>query len=174
MTDGEKVEPRGQPRRTTLPWVALTAAVVMGAAGAFGWISGADLSDEPSDPVRGAVLYAENCAACHGANLEGQPDWQTPDANGVLPAPPHDRTGHTWHHGDGMLFAYTKLGGAETLKRMGMTGVQSGMPGFADTLTDPEIRDILGFIKSSWTEREREMQQLRTQAEGGGPFEDFR
>ena len=51
-----------------------------------------------------ASLYAENCASCHGAKLEGQPDWRSPGPDGVMPAPPHDRTGHTWHHGDGMLF----------------------------------------------------------------------
>ncbi|WP_370644306.1 c-type cytochrome [Ruegeria sp. SCSIO 43209] len=40
-----------------------------------------------ADSARGAVLYAENCASCHGANLEGQQDWQTPDPDGVLRAP---------------------------------------------------------------------------------------
>jgi mono/diheme cytochrome c family protein len=24
----------------------------------------------------GARVYAENCASCHGANLEGQPNWR--------------------------------------------------------------------------------------------------
>ena len=25
---------------------------------------------------RGADIYATNCASCHGAKLEGQPDWK--------------------------------------------------------------------------------------------------
>ena len=28
----------------------------------------------------------------------------------MLPAPPHNETGHTWHHPDEMLFAITKYG----------------------------------------------------------------
>src|SRR5204863_80186 len=38
----------------------------------------------------GANVYAQNCAACHGAKLEGQPDWRRRLPNGRLPAPPHD------------------------------------------------------------------------------------
>lgn len=115
--------------------------------------------------ARGAELYAETCASCHGAKLEGQPDWRTPNEDGVSPAPPHDASGHTWHHPDSMLFAYTKLGGAETLRRMGLETAASGMPGFADTLSDEDISDILIFIKSKWPERERIFQFERTQAD---------
>lgn len=117
-----------------------------------------------SNPSRGADLYDESCASCHGANLEGQPDWRTPDENGILPAPPHDRTGHTWHHDDAMLFDYTKLGGQITLEKAGITGVASGMPGFEESLSDQDIWDILAFIKSTWPDRERQVQEQRTQA----------
>ncbi len=120
---------------------------------------------DPSAVDRGEKLYAEACASCHGAKLEGQPNWQTPDKDGVLPAPPHDASGHTWHHPDSMLFAYTKLGGAETLRRMGLETAVSGMPGFADTLSDEDISEILTFIKSKWPERERSYQFERTQAD---------
>ncbi|MEC9312241.1 MAG: cytochrome c, partial [Pseudomonadota bacterium] len=68
------------------------------------------LADTP-DIADGEVLYAENCASCHGAELQGQPDWRAPGPDGRLPAPPHDETGHTWHHSDRVLFGYTKLGG---------------------------------------------------------------
>src|SRR5437879_12955198 len=60
--------------------------------------------------ARGAKVYAENCAACHGAKLEGQPDWRRPFPNGRMPAPPHDESGHTWHHTDEVLFGITKYG----------------------------------------------------------------
>lgn len=113
------------------------------------------------DLANGRVLYSEQCASCHGANLEGQPDWQTADENGVLPAPPHDRTGHTWHHDNGLLFEYTKFGGAEALRMRGLADFKSGMPAFQDTLTDAEIRDILAFIRSTWPERIQEMQASR-------------
>ena len=50
--------------------------------------------------VQGKTVYTANCAACHGANLEGQANWRERLDNGRLPAPPHDKTGHTWHHPD--------------------------------------------------------------------------
>ena len=58
----------------------------------------------------GETVYAAQCAACHGASLEGQPNWRERGADGRLPAPPHDATGHTWHHPDAVLFELTKHG----------------------------------------------------------------
>lgn len=113
------------------------------------------------DPANGKGLYAEHCAACHGANLEGQPDWRTPDENGVLPAPPHDQKGHTWHHDNLLLFEYTKLGGEAALAARGVAGFASGMPGFAETLADAEIWDILAYIRSTWPERVQDIQAAR-------------
>ncbi|MDJ0820190.1 MAG: cytochrome c [Paracoccaceae bacterium] len=116
---------------------------------------------EDRDTGRGEVLYAEHCAACHGADLEGQPNWRVPNADGTLPAPPHDETGHTWHHDNLLLFDYTKLGGQGALARRGVTNFTSGMPGFADTLSDDDIWDILGFIRSTWPERIKAVQASR-------------
>ncbi|MGJ8624757.1 MAG: c-type cytochrome [Yoonia sp.] len=121
----------------------------------------ADHNWEHRDIVAGQSLYADNCGSCHGANLEGQPNWQSPDANGVLPAPPHDGTGHTWHHDDELLFEYTKLGGAAALEVRGVTGFNSGMPAFSETLTDDEIWDILAYIRSTWPDRVRDVQASR-------------
>jgi mono/diheme cytochrome c family protein len=116
------------------------------------------------DPVLGEVLYREGCAVCHGVNLEGQPNWQTPGEDGRLPAPPHDKSGHTWHHADEMLFNYTKIGGQEALNQMGVK-FDSGMPGFGDQLSDQQIWDILAYIKSTWPERERQAQEQRNEDE---------
>lgn len=122
-------------------------------------IAGHELDDR--DLTNGQSLYAEHCASCHGANLEGQPDWRTPDEDGILPAPPHDETGHTWHHDNQLLFEYTRLGGEEALSARGVMGFASGMPGFADALTDGEIWDILAYIRSTWPERVQEIQAGR-------------
>ena len=122
-------------------------------------MAGHELDDR--DLGNGERLYAEQCAVCHGANLEGQPDWQTPDEDGVLPAPPHDETGHTWHHDNQLLFDYTKLGGEQALAARGITGFSSGMPGFGDVLSDQDIWDILAFIRSTWPKRAQAIQASR-------------
>lgn len=113
------------------------------------------------DLAAGARVYAEHCAACHGADLEGQPDWQRPDETGLRPAPPHDETGHTWHHDNAFLFAYTKFGGERTLAALGVTGVPSGMPAFGPALSDDDIWNVLAYIRSTWPERIRQVQAER-------------
>lgn len=112
----------------------------------------------------GQALYAENCASCHGADLEGQPNWRVPNPDGTLPAPPHDDSGHTWHHPDDMLRTYIRLGGQETLCQMGVAGVVSAMPGFKDILDNAETEAVLNFIKSRWSPRSRGYQTEITEA----------
>lgn len=97
----------------------------------------------------GAAIYVEACASCHGVNLEGQPDWRSPDDAGMLPAPPHNAQGHTWHHPDDLLFAITKHGSAAVVGR----GYRSNMLGFGDTLSDGQIVAVLAYIKSTWPDR---------------------
>lgn len=101
----------------------------------------------------GQEVYVEACATCHGANLEGQPDWKRRLENGRMPAPPHDATGHTWHHADQDLLTITRDGLGAIVP-----GYESDMPAFGDTLSDEEIRAVLAYIKSTWPEREREFQ----------------
>jgi mono/diheme cytochrome c family protein len=105
----------------------------------------------------GRKLYAETCASCHGVNLEGQPDWKRRLESGRMPAPPHDETGHTWHHSDQDLFTITKRG-VEAV----VPGYESDMPPFEGLLTDEQIRAILAYIKSAWPERQRAFQAAVT------------
>jgi mono/diheme cytochrome c family protein len=102
----------------------------------------------------GRDLYAERCASCHGAELEGQPDWKRRLPSGRMPAPPHDASGHTWHHADDALIRITRDG----IEAVIGGGYQSDMPAFGDVLSDDEIRAILAFIKTTWPERERGFQ----------------
>ena len=101
----------------------------------------------------GQEIYAQACASCHGADLEGQPEWRRRLENGRLPAPPHDETGHTWHHPDRQLFTITKHGVGAVVP-----GYESDMPAFEGVLSDAEIRAALAYIKSTWPERERDFQ----------------
>ncbi|WP_246498398.1 c-type cytochrome [Microvirga soli] len=140
-----------------LAWGALL--VIFGAAATFGWL-GLERSlghGTAAQLALGAKLYAERCASCHGAKLEGQPDWQEALSSGRMPAPPHDASGHTWHHSDEELFTITKKGLAAVVP-----GYESDMPAFEGALSDDEIRAILAFIKSTWPKTEREYQQARS------------
>jgi mono/diheme cytochrome c family protein len=112
------------------------------------------LADDPKLIARGKVVYDEQCASCHGKKLEGQPDWRHRLANGRMPAPPHDPTGHTWHHSDKQLFDMTKLGPGALVP-----GYQSDMPGFQDKLSDGEIWAVLSYIESTWPADIRAKQQ---------------
>lgn len=109
----------------------------------------------------GKQLYQQNCASCHGANLEGQPNWRSANTDGSFPAPPHDETGHTWHHDDETLFNYTKLGGKGIAKLLGYENPNSGMPAYEDSLSDAEIVAILNYIKSTWPQKIRDIQSAR-------------
>ena len=99
----------------------------------------------------GANVYAQHCAACHGAKLEGQPDWRRRLPNGRMPAPPHDESGHTWHHSDRVLFEITKNG---LVPPHAPTDYESDMPAFGGKLSDEDIWAVLAYIKSHWTSRE--------------------
>lgn len=103
----------------------------------------------------GKAAYDAQCASCHGSKLEGQPNWRERLPNGRLPAPPHDATGHTWHHDDEALFNITKNG----LAAYAPPGYQSDMPAFAGTLNDTEIWAVLGYIKSAWPPEQRQYQK---------------
>ncbi len=118
------------------------------------------------DTTLGGDLYGQHCAACHGAELEGAVDWRQKGPDGRFPAPPHNETGHTWHHGDAMLFDYTSRGGQAYLDDLEVR-FDSGMPAFGEILSDAEIMTILGFIKSTWPEEMQAFQAERTVSESG-------
>ncbi len=136
--------------KSWLPVLLTLALVVLLVAGVWLWTSKpAELADDRDDATQvaiGARLYAEHCASCHGVDLEGQPNWQQRRPDGKLPAPPHDATGHTWHHPDGQIFAITKHG----LRPYAPRGYASDMPAYADRLGDGEIWAVLAFIKNTW------------------------
>lgn len=133
----------------------LVIAGVLSAA-VFGYF----VSARSGEAEPGHALYLANCASCHGANLEGQPDWMKRLPTGRLPAPPHDETGHTWHHSDKQLFTIVKFGLAAI-----SPGYESDMPAFEGVLTDAQIEAVLDYVKGTWPERARAYQVDRSRAD---------
>lgn len=105
----------------------------------------------------GDSVYTVHCASCHGVRGEGRADWRNRGADGRLPPPPHDSTGHTWHHADGLLFRIVAKGTAAAL---GDTAHREryGMPAYSPPLTPADIRAVLTHLKRSWTAEQRQRQ----------------
>ncbi len=128
-----------------LPILAAVCAVISALAIAC--------SSSPSeDLAAGQAIFAANCAVCHGAGGEGQPDWHIKKDDGTLPAPPLNGEGHTWHHADGLLYRIVSQGGAIS-EGPDVPGFKSAMPAFGETLTREEIISVLNYIKSLWGDK---------------------
>lgn len=98
---------------------------------------------EPRIYSKGQRLYQLNCAECHGRQGEGAKNWRTPDKNGKNQPPPLNGTGHTWHHSPKALMRVINNG----------TGKIGGnMPAWKDKLSKSEIKLILTWITSQWSD----------------------
>lgn len=136
-------------------------------AGSYWWFSRGDTGIEsdgtdrvavsqldPQEVARGQAIYEANCASCHGPDGKGSANWQEQNPDGTYRPPPHDSTGHTWHHGDGLLYRTIHDGGAfyET------PGFKSAMPAFGNRLANEEIVAVITYLKSLWGLEERTFQ----------------
>lgn len=106
--------------------------------------------------LEGEAIYRAECASCHGAKREGQPDWRTRHPDGRLPAPPHDASGHTWHHPREQLAAIVKHG---MVPPNAPEGYVSDMPAFGARLTDRQIQHVLAWIESQWPAEIRQQRE---------------
>ena len=102
----------------------------------------------------GRQIYQANCATCHGATAQGAPNWKKPDAEGNYPAPPHDDSGHTWHHPDHQIYEIIRDGFADPLK----PGSPRTMPPFGDKLSQADIDAVIAYFKSLWSTDARDFQ----------------
>lgn len=121
----------------------------------------ANVSTSPARAVLvdGETTYNTYCAACHGISGEGQnpEDPYAKDENGKFLAPPHNDTGHTWHHDDDLLIRIINDGGTG--------GNQFNvMPAFGELLSKDQIEAVLAYIKTFWTEEKRTSQKEHTEA----------
>jgi len=140
---------------------SFSATLFLLTVGFLGDSSYAQQSSLKADPAnkkqvqRGHLIYKRFCSLCHGTNLQGQPNWNKRNPDGKLPAPPHDKTGHTWHHPDDVLFGTIKLG---MVPPYAPDNYKSDMPAWGSTLIDKDIWAVLAYIKSRWPADIRKIQ----------------
>lgn len=131
---------------------AIVAAVLLAAvSGYIGMTPSGTNFIDPSDQTlvtQGRAIYANHCAACHGPSMQGQANWRQRMPNGRLPAPPHDQTGHTWHHPDAQLVDMVRNGLVPG--RTAPEGYVSDMPAYKEILSEDEIIAVIAYIKSTW------------------------
>ena len=124
----------------------------------------------PEQVKTGGRVYLEYCASCHGQRGEGQPNWERPNAQGELPAPPHDAEGHTWKHADGVLYRMVRDGWRDPFNKTR----QLTMPAFGDQLSPGQIRAVITYLKTFWTAEQRQFQREETLVRGGIPASSAR
>ncbi|MBI4336968.1 MAG: cytochrome c [Chloroflexi bacterium] len=142
----------GQPRTR---WLLLVLAIALAAvAGAGLWWGLAVRLPAARVNAQGRDAYATYCASCHGARGEGASNWKQQNEDKTYPAPPHDSTGHTWHHGDGTLYSMVRDGG----RSFEGLGFKSGMPAFGDQLGPEGVRAVITYLRTFWGPEERRFQ----------------
>lgn len=144
--------------------IAIIAAITIGIAVAASyriWLPqqlSAGTEPDPAVVAQGKDIYGQQCASCHGTELQGQPNWMQRKPDGKLPAPPHDASGHTWHHSDGDLFKIVKEG----VQAFAGQDYKTDMPAYSGKLDDDQIRAAIAYIKSTWPEKQRKFQEQVT------------
>lgn len=106
------------------------------------------------EAARLSDVYTKECAVCHGAALEGNPEWRQSLFGNLDHAPPLDGRGRATEQPDRTLI--------KTIRR----GVTPG-EGHIGTLktsrfTEQEAREMLQWIKRHWSKRERRSQSRLT------------
>jgi mono/diheme cytochrome c family protein len=106
---------------------------------------------------RGQRLYVATCQSCHGGATGG--------SMMDIP-PPHNSNGHTWHHPDCQLIEIVLQGSGEMgemmRKMMGAGEDTPRMPAFKGSLSREDVAAILGYIKTFWSEEQRQSQAKAT------------
>lgn len=138
------------------PAAAARALLLPGALAAAVAAAGGEPAPAPDGArvAEGERVYRQYCASCHGAQGEGMPDWQRPNALGELPAPPHGPEGHTWKHSDAMLYRMIREGWRDPWNET----ERLTMPAFKDVLTPREIGAVIRYLKTLWTPEQRRFQ----------------
>lgn len=95
------------------------------------------------DIALGTKTYQLHCVQCHNKNAAGTLNWKTTLADGNYPPPPLNGSAHAWHHDMETLTRTIENGGAA------LGGV---MPSFSNKLSDAEIRAVIAYFQSFWSD----------------------
>jgi putative copper resistance protein D len=109
--------------------------------------------------ARGAAVYVENCALCHGASGRGD----GPAAAGLRVRPADLTAPHLFAHTPGDLFWQVGHGGDE----------DGAMPGFAEVMTSRQRWDVVNFIRARGAGIAARRIGPEVIAEGAPEFPDF-
>jgi len=102
------------------------------------------------DPVavsRGAVVYKQHCADCHGRNVDGR-GTRLPEP--LADADFHDfshRFASTLHHGAPRAW-FKKITGGYTAQTPNSDGTSAEMPAFGDTLAREQVWLVITYLQS--------------------------
>jgi len=94
--------------------------------------------------AQGGLVFAANCAICHGSNAEGiTEDWKQRLDDGSFAPPPLNGSAHAWHHPNSMLIQVIDNGGA---------AFGGKMPAFKDALQEAEKLAAIAYFQNYWTD----------------------
>lgn len=98
----------------------------------------------PEQVTQGAVVFAENCAQCHGEQAEGiHDDWRERLDDGSFPPPPLNGSAHAWHHPRSILLRVINNGGIP---------LGGQMPAFEDVLDEQEKLAAIAYFQDFWSD----------------------
>jgi mono/diheme cytochrome c family protein len=92
--------------------------------------------------ARGARLYQEHCAQCHGPEAQGHPDWQHAKQQGYAAAPPLDGAGPVANRRKAEMIDIIRNG----VKQDGVPV----MPSWKGRVSDEEIEDVITWYQALW------------------------
>ncbi len=116
----------------------------------FTWVVTAAVAEtgmrgSPVAIARGAALYEAHCLRCHRRGGVGEPKvpWsiRRPD---LIEAMPLNESSHAWHHSDEQLVSMILDGTPRSRTRM---------PAFRGVLTEEDAADLVGYLKTFWSDR---------------------
>lgn len=96
---------------------------------------------DPARIARGAEVYRQSCATCHGERAQGAFNWQKPGADGKYPPPPLDGSAHAWHHPTAVL---------KDVIANGTQRIGGNMPPWRDILSEADIEAVIMYFQSLW------------------------